>query len=287
MRVRWRWVAGVAIAVGLLSGCGARSNPKKVDVVEESGSVDLISAAEPETEKPEPEQDHISEASKLAAPAFKLLGGVSSDDRSLGKSRINQAIEILKKVPEGDANYTQAQALITEYEQKLNDTESPTGGLIQSTAIPREQVPQSGSAAAQTRPTQSASELAQQLPDYCNQVGQAGSAFPNWLTNYDGYSQKQACQTEHYLYENLPTDKYSVFAYADRFAVRFRDWPYTLLADNKAEWTYVDCKTGWTGKEESRFSGESSPFEAVPINKASNPDIMRGICSDVGIQAGF
>lgn len=277
----------IGCAVVFLSSC--KVSVKKQDTIKpvENEKVELTSQGPEFVEKVKKnELNYIEEALKLTNSASPLLNSVSSDDQELGRSRIGEAIELLEEITEEDSTYIKAQNLISEYNQILN-SEGTSKPAIQAPAInvptsPESLVSPNNDSAEQEVSPAPAPEVSQ-LPVHCNTANQTGPPFPDWLFG----QQKSSCQTDFYLYENPPSDEYSIFGYSNRFAVRFRDWPFTLLNDNKAEWTYVDCKTGWTAQDESRLSGASSPLKTFEPSKISNIDIMKSNCSKVGIQPEF
>lgn len=111
--------------------------------------------------------------------------------------------------------------------------------------------------------------------------------FPKWLVQYSENSPKKKYQTGYKSYEN-----YSIWAFQNRFLEEFRKWPYTISSENRAEWDYTDCKTGWTYSKIAKLGGDHPDDRAYPpryfekVAPGTTARLKRQ-CLELGIKPGF
>ena len=134
-------------------------------------------------------------------------------------------------------------------------------------------------APAQTAPSASAPRLPS-FPPAGAVAASPQHPFPGWLISGDPDT-RDAYETGIHS-----GNRTLLQAYDNRFLVRFRRWPHTLLATNRAEWTYIDCATGWGAEDDFPFVG-TSEITFFPPSALPNPVIHRDNCGKVGIQASF
>lgn len=111
--------------------------------------------------------------------------------------------------------------------------------------------------------------------------------FPGWLINYSANNQQRKYETGYKSYGN-----YSVWAYQKRFLEEFRKWPYIISSENRAEWDYTDCKTGWTYTKIAKLAGDHPEPRAYPPRAFEDivpgrTERLRRQCRELGINPGF
>jgi hypothetical protein len=110
----------------------------------------------------------------------------------------------------------------------------------------------------------------------------ASTPFPGWLFDSDQNNEKA------YLTRQMRDGESTLFIYQNRFIQDFSQWPYTASATNHAEWSYLDCQTGWRGLDSHPMVGTSDPFFIPPSRMdGSVADAYRSKCNRAGLQHGF
>jgi|GEM_PF-3557908 len=110
----------------------------------------------------------------------------------------------------------------------------------------------------------------------------ARTPFPAWLFDAD-LDNEDAYKTGQMSYVNS-----TLFIYQNRFIEQYRKWPYTASADNHAEWSYLDCRTGWRGLDNYPMVGSSEPFFIPPAQMdGATVEVYRGLCTTAGLQHRF
>ncbi|ASC70289.1 hypothetical protein XM38_012260 [Halomicronema hongdechloris C2206] len=104
--------------------------------------------------------------------------------------------------------------------------------------------------------------------------------FPSYLFDSD-LDNEDAHQTDQVSYGNS-----ALFVYENRYIEDFSQWPYTASATNHAEWSYIDCRTGWRGLKSSPMAGTSRTF-FIPPSQTERPDLYRNICREAGLSPQF
>jgi hypothetical protein len=108
----------------------------------------------------------------------------------------------------------------------------------------------------------------------------AATPFPSYFFDAD-LDNENAYRTGQESYGES-----ALFIYQNRFVVNFSQWPYTASADNRAEWTYLDCATGWLGLKEYGFVESGDTF-FIPPAQMNARDAYRSMCNAAGVQARF
>lgn len=89
-----------------------------------------------------------------------------------------------------------------------------------------------------------------------------------------------------YRTDLIPYVDTTLFIYQNRFIEQFAEWPYVATASNRAEWTYLDCQTGWQGLKSSPWAGTSRDF-FIPPEQSNMTQLNRNLCQTAGLQAQF
>ncbi|PZO39564.1 MAG: hypothetical protein DCF17_13105 [Shackletoniella antarctica] len=108
----------------------------------------------------------------------------------------------------------------------------------------------------------------------------AATPFPSYL--FDGNPANDAA---HQTGQKPYVDS-AIFVYQSRFVKVFTEWPYTSDSGNHAEWSYVDCQTGWRALDDYPMVGSSREFFIPPARTAS-PAVYRSLCTTAGVQPRF
>ncbi len=110
--------------------------------------------------------------------------------------------------------------------------------------------------------------------------------FPSWLIDNNSSNEDQ------YKTGHSHTNEYSRWSFQNRYILTFTEWPYTSSSDNHAEWSYVDCNTGWKYYKSHGFV-ENSEFSTSPNDQSLAeyfPDrlnTLRSICSRMSVPTRF
>ncbi|NJL49692.1 MAG: hypothetical protein HC929_22485, partial [Leptolyngbyaceae cyanobacterium SM2_5_2] len=141
-----RWLAqttrglGILGAIGWLSGCGVNLNSVVSTVNPSSSTVPpaaapvastptVSSPAAPPAPPAANQPDYFREAVNRASSAVAIgQSAQSTDDWQLAASRWQQAVDLMKQVPQTHTNYTQAQTKAKEYQQHLGAAQQRAAG---------------------------------------------------------------------------------------------------------------------------------------------------------------
>jgi hypothetical protein len=121
-------------------------------------------------------------------------------------------------------------------------------------------------------------------------VVSATPTFPDWLIKGDATTaESKSHQTGFKI-----IDKDANWSYDNRFIRTFSKYPYTASATNHAEWTYIDCWSGWEYYKNSPFIAEDRLENATPPTKeysfqtaAQRLERLRESCKQMGVSARF
>lgn len=118
----------------------------------------------------------------------------------------------------------------------------------------------------------------------------ATPTFPDWLIKGDATTAESKSHETGFK----STDQDATWAYDNRFTKNFSKWPYTASATNHAEWTYIDCWSGWEYYKNSPFIAEDRLDLATPPTKeysfqtaAQRLERLRESCNEMGISPRF
>lgn len=127
-------------------------------------------------------------------------------------------------------------------------------------------------------------------PQDLRPVVSATPTFPDWLIKGDATTAESKSRETGFA----TSDKDGIWAYDNRFIKKFSKWPYTASATNHAEWTYIDCWSGWEYDKNSPFIAEDRLEFATPPTKeysfqtaAQRLERLRDSCKQMGITARF